>query len=75
MPRPAGHVVLTNIRLGGVWFLGGPGVATGQSAALIMISVHARDEYADLIAESPAPGFAAKVNLPAAATGRILSMR
>ena len=44
----------------------------GQAATLIMISTHARDDYADLIAESPAAGFVAKADLSAAAIRRIL---
>jgi CheY-like chemotaxis protein len=44
----------------------------GQAATLIMISTHAREDYADLIAESPAAGFVAKADLSAAAIRRIL---
>ena len=43
-----------------------------QSAALIMISTHAREDYADLIAESPAVGFLPKVELSAAAIRHLL---
>ena len=39
----------------------------GQAATLIMISTNAREDYADLIAESPAAGFVAKADLSAAA--------
>jgi hypothetical protein len=37
-----------------------------------MISTHAREDYADLIAESPAEGFVAEADLSAAAIRRIL---
>lgn len=47
----------------------------GQPAALIMISTHAGEDYADLIAESPAAGFVAKADLSAAAIRRILVSR
>jgi DNA-binding NarL/FixJ family response regulator len=43
-----------------------------QSAALIMISTHSREDYADLIAESPALGFLPKVELSAAAIRHLL---
>lgn len=44
----------------------------GQPAALIMISTHAKEDYADLIAESPVKGFLPKTELSAAAIRRIL---
>jgi two-component system, NarL family, nitrate/nitrite response regulator NarL len=44
----------------------------GHSAALIMISTHAGEDYAELIAESPAAGFLPKAELSAAAIRRIL---
>jgi CheY-like chemotaxis protein len=44
----------------------------GQSAALIMISTHAGEDYAELIAESPATGFLPKAELSGAAIRRIL---
>jgi DNA-binding NarL/FixJ family response regulator len=44
----------------------------GQAAALIMISTHAGEDYADLIADSAAAGFVAKADLSAAAIRRIL---
>ena len=44
----------------------------GQAAALIMISTHAGEDYADLIADSAATGFVAKADLSAAAIRRIL---
>jgi len=44
----------------------------GHAAALIMISTHAGEDYADLIADSPAAGFVAKADLSAAAINRIL---
>jgi CheY-like chemotaxis protein len=43
-----------------------------QAAPLIMISTHARADYADLIAESPAAGFVPKAQLSGAAIRRIL---
>jgi DNA-binding NarL/FixJ family response regulator len=46
--------------------------ANGQPAALIMIYTHARTDYADLIADSPAIGFLPKTELPLAAIRRIL---
>lgn len=46
--------------------------ANGQSTALIMISTHAGEDYAELIAESPAAGFLPKAELSAAAIRRIL---
>jgi DNA-binding NarL/FixJ family response regulator len=67
-------VVLIDIRLGresgfdtARWL-----AREGQSAALIMISTHALDDYADLVAESPATGFLPKTELSAAAIRRIL---
>jgi CheY-like chemotaxis protein len=47
-------------------------VNNGHSAALIMISTHAGEDYAELIAESPAAGFLPKAELSAAAIRRIL---
>ena len=44
----------------------------GQSTALIMISTHAAEDYADLIAESLAVGFLPKAELSAVAIRRIL---
>jgi CheY-like chemotaxis protein len=44
----------------------------GQPAPLIMISAQAGEDYADLIAESPAVGFLPKAELSAAAIRRIL---
>ena len=46
--------------------------ADGQAAALIMISTHAQEDYADLIAESPVIGFVPKVELSASAIRRVL---
>ena len=69
-------VVLIDIRLGeesgfeAARLLAG----SGQRAALIMISSHAEDDYADLIAESPAAGFLAKTELSAVAIRRVLGM-
>ena len=47
--------------------------AGGHAAALIMISTHARDDYADLIADSPAARFLPKMELSAAGIRRILA--
>ena len=47
-------------------------VSNGHSARLIMISTHAEEDYADLIADSPAIGFLPKADLSAAAIRRIL---
>jgi CheY-like chemotaxis protein len=44
----------------------------GHPAALIMISTHAGEDYAELIAESPATGFLPKAELSALAIRRIL---
>jgi two-component system, NarL family, nitrate/nitrite response regulator NarL len=43
-----------------------------RAAALIMISTHAGEDYADLIAESPATGFLPKAELSAVGIRRIL---
>lgn len=43
-------------------------------AALIMISTHAGEDYADLIAESPVAGFLPKTQLSGAAVRRVLGM-
>jgi CheY-like chemotaxis protein len=69
-------VVLIDIRLGQE---SGFDVArqladSGHPAALIMISTHAREDYADLIAESPAMGFLPKAQLSGAAIRSILGM-
>jgi CheY-like chemotaxis protein len=42
-----------------------------HGATLIMISTHAEEDYADLIAESPAVGFVPKAELSAASVRRI----
>ena len=44
----------------------------GGGAAVILISVGAEADYAELIAESPAAGFLAKSELSARRIGRIL---
>jgi DNA-binding NarL/FixJ family response regulator len=44
----------------------------GHTATLIMISTHAGEDYADLIAQSPVAGFLPKAELSAAAIRRIL---
>ena len=67
-------VVLIDIRLGresgfdAARLLAG----NGHPAALIMISTHADEDYAELIAESPAIGFLPKVELSADAIRRLL---
>ena len=43
-----------------------------HASTLIMISTHAEEDYADLIAESPAAGFLSKAELSAAGVRRIL---
>ena len=43
-----------------------------HQAAVILMSTHAADDYADLIAESPAAGFLTKHDLSADAIRRIL---
>ena len=67
-------VVLIDIRLGREsGFEAAARLANnGYSAALIMISAHADEDYAELIAESPATGFLPKTELSAAAIRRIL---
>ena len=69
-------VVLIDIRLGqeSGFDVARQLVAQGQPAALIMISTHARDDYADLIAESPVIGFLPKAELSASAIRRVLGM-
>ncbi len=69
-------VVLIDIRLGGEsgFAVARQLAASERPAALIMISSHAEDDYADLIADSPAAGFLAKAELSAAAIRRILGM-
>jgi len=67
-------VVLIDIRLGRE---SGFDVArqlaeNGHPASLIMISTHAGEDYADLIAESPVAGFLPKAQLSGAAIRRIL---
>jgi CheY-like chemotaxis protein len=44
----------------------------GGSAKVILISTRAEEDYAELIAESPAAGFLAKSELSARGIGRIL---
>lgn len=67
-------VVLIDIRLGeeSGFDVARQLAANGQAAALIMISTHAGEDYADLIAESPVIGFLPKAELSAAAIRRIL---
>ncbi|GAA2834213.1 response regulator transcription factor [Kribbella solani] len=47
--------------------------ASGTSAPMILISSHAEQDYADLIAASPAIGFVAKTSLSAGAIRRLLT--
>ena len=70
-------VVLIDIRLGqeSGFDVARQLAANGQAAALIMISTHAQEDYADLIAESPVIGFVPKVKLSASAIRRVLGMR
>jgi DNA-binding NarL/FixJ family response regulator len=46
----------------------------GHARALVMISVDAWEDFADLIDESPAAGFLAKTDLSGAAIRRILAI-
>lgn len=67
-------VVLIDIRLGeeSGFHAARQLAADGHGAALIMISADAGEDYADLIADSPVTGFLPKVQLSAAAIGRLL---
>ena len=67
-------VMLIDIRLGGESGFDTARQLAGirQAPTLIMISTHAGEDYAELIAESPAAGFVAKADLSAAAIRRIL---
>jgi DNA-binding NarL/FixJ family response regulator len=47
----------------------------GQASAVILISTHAEDDFADLIAESPVLGFLSKSELSAAAIRGILARK
>jgi DNA-binding NarL/FixJ family response regulator len=69
------EVVLMDIRLGAEsGFDAARQLAgNGQSAAVIMISTHSGEDYADLIDESPAVGFLPKAELSAAAVRKILA--
>jgi DNA-binding NarL/FixJ family response regulator len=51
------------------------GYHRGGSPAVILISTHARADFADLIAESPAAGFVPKPELSAEAIRRIVDDR
>jgi DNA-binding NarL/FixJ family response regulator len=67
-------VVLIDIRLGQEsGFEVARRLAADGPAALIMISTHARADYAGLIDESPVAGFLAKTDLSAAAIRDILA--
>jgi DNA-binding NarL/FixJ family response regulator len=46
----------------------------GRSAPVILISTHAEQDYADLIAASPAAGFLPKTRLSAGAIGDLLGL-
>jgi DNA-binding NarL/FixJ family response regulator len=68
-------VILIDIRLGAE---SGFDVArrladSARPAALIMISTHARADYADMLAESPVAGFVPKAELSAAAIRGVLN--
>ena len=67
-------VVLIDIRLGDEsGFEAARQLADNRhAAAMIMISTHAGEDYAELIAESPALGFLPKAELSAAAIRRLL---
>ena len=67
-------VVLIDIRLGEESGFGAVRqlATAGHAAALIMISTDAGEDYADLIADSPAAGFVPKAKLSGAAIRRIL---
>ena len=67
-------IVLIDIRLGqeSGFDVARSLTGNGHSAALIMISTHAGEDYAELIAESPVVGFLPKAELSAAAITRIL---
>ena len=47
--------------------------SAGSAAPMILISAHAEQDYADLIAASPAIGFVAKSGLSAGAIQRLLN--
>jgi DNA-binding NarL/FixJ family response regulator len=61
-------VVLVDVRLGDE---SGFDLARRVSGTVILISTHARSEYADEIAASPAAGFIPKAELSAAAVRRL----
>ncbi len=64
-------VALVDIKLGGE---NGFDLAARLTTPVIMISTHDEDDYADLIAASPAIGFLAKTELSADAVRRMLSI-
>lgn len=64
-------VALVDIKLGGE---SGFDLATMLTTPVILISTHDEDDYADLIAASPAIGFLAKTELSADAVRRMLSI-
>jgi DNA-binding NarL/FixJ family response regulator len=70
-------VVLVDIRLGRESGFEVARQLAGNACppALIMISAHADDDYAELIADSPATGFLPKAELSAAAIHRILATK
>ena len=69
-------VVLIDIRLGqeSGFDVAQQLASSEQAAALIMISTHAREDYADLIAASPVIGFLPKAELSASAIRELLGM-
>jgi DNA-binding NarL/FixJ family response regulator len=47
--------------------------ANGNHPKMVLVSAHPEDEFADLIAESPAVGFLAKSELSAASLSKLLN--
>jgi DNA-binding NarL/FixJ family response regulator len=70
-------VILADIDLGGDsgFELARKLVDAGPDSAVILISTHAEEDFADLIAESPAIGFVAKRELSAIAIQQLLRRR
>jgi two-component system nitrate/nitrite response regulator NarL len=70
------QVVLVDIDLGGdSGFDVARRIANAASTSVILISTHAEDDFAELIAESPAAGFISKSELSAHAIQRLLDGR
>jgi CheY-like chemotaxis protein len=67
------QVVLVDIDLGGdSGFEVARRITSAASTSVILISTHAEDDFAELIAESPAAGFISKSELSAGAIQRML---